>query len=374
MSRHTILLLTIILYTAHSSPLPASEWVLKKAFPNLSFSRPLSLVQIPAPGDLLFIAEQGGNIFSFENDRETTVKALVLDLSTRVLSNGNEQGLLGLALTPKWSEAPALYVNYTAANPTRTVVSRFALDAHSGIADPSSEKVLLEVPQPFSNHNGGMLAFGPDGYLYIGLGDGGSGGDPLQHGQNPHTLLASILRIDPTENGYHIPADNPFATTPELGRAEIWAYGLRNPWRFSFDRVTGTLWAGDVGQNAFEEIDIILPGRNYGWNTCEGMHRYPQGDSCPAGTQAPLYEYDHSEGRSITGGYVYRGTEWPELFGHYLYADFVSRRVWALNPETTTNRLLATADEPIASFGEDRNGNLYLLGFAGDILSLQTGP
>ncbi|MCB0417693.1 MAG: PQQ-dependent sugar dehydrogenase [Bdellovibrionales bacterium] len=374
MKRHANLLLLTIILSVFPSILPASEWLLVKAFPNLSFSRPVSLVQVPAPGGLLFVAEQGGKIFSFENQRDVASKTLVLDLSGRALTAGNEQGLLGLALESDTESGYLLYVNYTAANPTRTVVSRFKVDAQTGIADENSEKILLEVEQPFSNHNGGMLAFGPDGFLYIGLGDGGSGGDPLQHGQNPHTLLGSILRIDPTENGYQIPEGNPFSQTPNLGRAEIWAYGLRNPWRFSFDKLTGTLWAADVGQNNFEEIDIILPGKNYGWNTCEGFHNYPGGGMCTANTEAPVFEYDHSQGRAITGGYVYRGESLTELVGHYVYADFVSRRVWALNPADATNQLLTTADQPIASFGEDRSGNLYLLGFSGDILSLQATP
>ncbi|MEZ4751199.1 MAG: PQQ-dependent sugar dehydrogenase [Bdellovibrionota bacterium] len=373
MIRHAIKFLIFIL-TFASADLPASQSVLINAFPGLSFSRPVSLAQIPAPGGLLLLAEQGGKVFSFENNRDTDAKVQVLDLTGRVLSAGNEQGLLGLAIDPNWSQNPALYVIYTAANPTRTVVSRFLVDAESGVADPTSEKVLLEVGQPFSNHNGGMLAFGPDGYLYIGLGDGGSGGDPLQHGQNPQTLLGTILRIQPTEEGYQIPEGNPFALTPERGRAEIWAYGLRNPWRFSFDRLTGALWAADVGQNNYEEIDLILPGKNYGWKTCEGFHRYPQGGACPAGTEAPVFEYDHSEGRSITGGYVYRGTALPQLVGRYVYSDFVSRRVWAFNPENHSNELLTLADQPIASFGEDHDGNLYLLGFGGDILTLQSAP
>ena len=239
-----------------------------------------------------------------------------------------------------------------------------------------SEQVILEVMQPFGNHNGGTLAFGPDGYLYIGLGDGGSGGDPFNHGQNTSTLLGAMLRIDVSgatvNEPYRVPTDNPFVGVGAGARAEIWAFGLRNPWKFSFDPATGALWAGDVGQSDYEEVDIVERGGNYGWNVMEGLHCYPPGvQACDqTGLEPPVLEYTHAEGCSITGGYVYRGSRLPSLAGAYVYADYCSGRIWGLRHDgtaVTEHRLIADTDLQIPSFGTDERGNLYVLAFDGHI-------
>ncbi|MDH4068614.1 MAG: PQQ-dependent sugar dehydrogenase, partial [Dehalococcoidia bacterium] len=267
---------------------------------------------------------------------------------------------------------------YSAADPRRSVLSRFSLDEeNTNIADPQSEVVIMEVAQPYSNHNGGQLAFGPDGYIYIGLGDGGSGGDPLGNGQNLSTLLGSILRIDVSglsaPGDYEIPADNPFVGI-EGARPEIWAYGLRNPWRFSFDSETGLLWAGDVGQNLWEEIDIISKGANYGWNIMEGFHCYsPSTDCNQSGLTLPVVEYGRSQGCSVTGGYVYRGAQIASLQGHYIYGDYCSGNIWALaydGSAVTENKLLVDSSLSITSFGVDVTGNLYILDRQGGIYTL----
>ena len=257
---------------------------------------------------------------------------IFLDIRSSVTRGGNEEGLLGLAFAPNFADNGRFYVYYSAASPRRSVLSRFEVRP-DGLADPTSEHVVLEVDQPFRNHNGGMIAFGPDGMLYVGLGDGGSAGDPHRNGQNPGTLLGTILRIateEPVEGAtYAIPADNPFAGQSGA-RGEVWAYGLRNPWRFSFDRATGDLWVGDVGQNAREEIDIVHPGANYGWNVMEGTTCFRTRSCNDDGLQAPVAEYGHNLGCSVTGGYVYRGQRIPALEGVYLYGDFCSGRIWGL--------------------------------------------
>jgi glucose/arabinose dehydrogenase len=249
--------------------------------------------------------------------------------------------------------------------------------SNADAADPESELVLLTFEQPYSNHNGGQVSFGPDGYLYIAVGDGGSGGDPHDNGQNRATLLGSILRIDvdKQENGkkYGIPSDNPFAKNKNGYRAEIYAYGLRNPWRFSFDTENGQLWTGDVGQNAYEEIDIIEKGGNYGWNTMEGNHCFePKNDCDHSGLKMPVHEYGRSEGISVTGGFVYRGSALKDLHGKYVYADYATRRVWALDDRNgrAGNTLLFEADFNISSFGVDQHQELYLCGFDGKIYKL----
>jgi glucose/arabinose dehydrogenase len=288
---------------------------------------------------------------------------------------GNEEGLLGLAFDPDYSRNGYFYVYYSAAGPRRTVLSRFNIrSGDSEIADPASELVLMEIDQPYSNHNGGQLAFGPDGYLYIGVGDGGSGGDPHGNGQNRNTLLGKILRIDVSNSSagekYRIPADNPF-TGMSSTRNEIWAFGLRNPWRFSFDRETGILWAADVGQNQWEEIDIITKGANYGWNIMEGTHCFAPTSNCDrTGLTLPVFEYEHSHGCSITGGYVYRGTTLQSLIGFYIYGDFCSGKIWAMSFNNNTveqNILLTDSSLDITSFGEDSAGNLYILSRQGGI-------
>ncbi len=349
------------------------------AFPGLSFTRPVDLQYSPDNTGRLFVVEQAGVISVFQNDANTSTKEPFLDIRSRVDDRGNEEGLLGLAFHPDYKSNSYFYVNYTASNPDRTVISRFsASNANPDHADAGSEVVLLSISQPYSNHNGGQLSFGPDGYLYIATGDGGSGGDPKENGQDRKTLLGKILRVDvdnPTDGKhYGIPADNPFTGNSQGFREEIYAYGLRNPWRFSFDVENGRLWTGDVGQNAWEEIDIIEKGGNYGWNTMEGNHCYDPRSGCDrTGLKNPIHEYDRNEGISITGGFVYRGPSLEGLTGKYIYADFATRRVWALEHadlSNPTNSLLFEASFNISSFGVDQNQELYLCGFDGKIHKL----
>jgi glucose/arabinose dehydrogenase len=266
------------------------------------------------------------------------------------------------------------YVNYTDRKGD-TVVARYRLTPDADQADPKSEEVILFIEQPFANHNGGQLAFGPDGYLYIGMGDGGAVGDPFNNGQKPGALLGKLLRID-VESGvkpYSIPPRNPFIGKKEF-RSEIWAFGLRNPWRFSFDRKTGDLYIADVGQNKYEEIDFqpasSAGGENYGWNIMEGTHCYRSGNCDTAGLMMPAAEYDHSKGCSITGGMVYRGKEFPGLQGIYFYSDYCSGRIWGLGKSNDAwqNRELLKSGAAVSTFGEDEQGNLYVADYSAGVL------
>ena len=331
-----------------------------------SFQSPTNLVQ--AKDGQVWVSEQGGRVWIFnETNPDHTAVPASLDITDRVSSRGSEEGLLGMALDPK--NQRHLYVYYSAANPRRSVVSRFTISSDNPSADPDSEMVILEVEQPYANHNGGQLAFGPDGYLYIGLGDGGAAGDPLGNGQNTSTLLGAILRIDVSEatfdHPYTIPPDNPFFADG-AARGEIWAYGLRNPWRFAFDRDTGELWAGDVGQNRWEEIDVIEKGADYGWNVLEGNHCFRTRDGCDrTGTVPPVWEYSlDGEPCSVIGGYVYRGSTIRWLNGAYVYGDFCSGMVFGLryvDGEVMEHKQLLDTGMSIMSFAQDNNGELYLL-------------
>ncbi len=350
-----------------------------EAFPNLSFTRPVDLQHSGDNSDRLFVVEQRGVISVVQNDPSTTEKTEFLAIESKVDDSGNEEGLLGLAFHPNYESNGYFYVNYTAANPDRTVISRFSVSSSNpNQADADSELVLLQFDQPYSNHNGGQVSFGPDGYLYIAVGDGGSGGDPQENGQNRSTLLGSILRIDVDQQNeavsYSIPDDNPFVGNTEGFREEIYAYGLRNPWRFSFDSSNGQLWTGDVGQNKYEEIDIIVKGGNYGWNAMEGFHCFNSSDCDEEALEMPVWEYDRSQGDvSVTGGFVYHGEELPELEGLYVYADFASGRIWSLDsndPENPINTELLKAPFPISSFGIDQNQELYICGFDDKIYKL----
>ena len=302
-----------------------------------------------------------------------------MDIRDRVSRRGSEEGLLGLALHPE--DEGHLYVYYSAASPRRSVVSRLVYFRGNGEISADTELVILEVEQPYANHNGGQIAFGPDGYLYIGLGDGGAAGDPQGNGQDTSTLLGSILRIDVSnatpEQPYAIPPDNPFANGG--GRPEIWAYGLRNPWRFSFDRETGELWTGDVGQNEWEEIDIIERGGNYGWNTLEGNHCFNPRENCDReGKIPPVLEYSlDGQPCSVIGGYVYRGEAIPWLQGAYIYGDFCSGKVHGLryeNGQVTEHKELADTNLRIMSFAEDNAGELYLLSQSEGVYHLRANP
>jgi len=315
----------------------------------------------------LYIAEKIGVVVAIRGGRVDP--RAVLDLTGHV-TGGSEQGVLGLAFSP---DGRFLYVNYTDTSGNTNVV-QFTMKA--GRADPASRRQILSVQQPFSNHNGGDLAFGPDGYLYIGLGDGGSEGDPQGNGQRLSTLLAKMLRIAPrTAGGYSVPRDNPFVGGSGV-RPEIWAYGLRNPWRYSFDRQTGDLWIGDVGQNAWEEIDFqhagTKGGQNYGWSLVEGDHRYK--GSAPRGAVPPIYEYPHTDSVcAVIGGYVYRGTKIPALRGAYLFGDDCAPPIMALvqvNGRVVQRRTFPISVESLSSLGQDQHGELYALSLAGPVYRL----
>ena len=348
-------------------PLPALR--VQRVFPNLAFRRLTNLAQPQDAPDRIFVTEQAGLVRAFPNDPQATEAGVFLDIRDRVSEAGNEEGLLGLAFDPDYAANGHFYVYYSADSPRRSVVSRFTVLPDSlTSADPDSELVIMEIPQPYGNHNGGQLAFGPDGYLYVGLGDGGSRGDPVGNGQDIGTLLGTILRVDvagaSVDGGYAVPSDNPFVGV-QGARTEIWAYGLRNPWRFSFDRETGALWAGDVGQNRWEEIDLVEKGRNYGWNIAEGQSCFSPSTGCDtAGLEPPVAVYGRDNGCSVTGGYVYRGSDMPALAGVYVYGDFCSGKIWGLrhNGEAVAEQaMLVDSGLSITSFGEDAEGNLYVL-------------
>ena len=343
---------------------PLETLRLEPLWADREFREPTNLVQ--AHDGRLLVTEQDGRVWAFDPSvSEVPAATEFLNITDRVSSRRSEEGLLGLALDP--ADEQFLYVYYSAADPRRSVVSRFTLAADQSRVDPDSELVILEVGQPYANHNGGQIAFGPDGHLYIGLGDGGSAGDPLGSGQDTSTLLGSILRIDVSqatpERPYAIPSDNPFASGG--GRGEIWAYGLRNPWRFSFDRATGELWTGDVGQNRWEEIDLIERGGNYGWNRLEGNHCFSARDCDRTGTVPPVWEYSlDGQPCSVIGGYVYRGAAIPWLRGVYVYGDFCTGEVFGLryaDGQVIEHQRLADTRRRIMSFAEDYEGELYLL-------------
>ena len=348
-------------------PLPRLE--VERAFPNLEFRRLTNLVHPDDGRGLLFVTEQAGVVRTFPNRQDARAAGVFLDIRERVSDANNEEGLLGLAFDPDYADNGRFYVYYSAGGPRRSVVSRFTAGAGGPLrADPASELVIMEIAQPFGNHNGGQIAFGPDGYLYVALGDGGSAGDPLGSGQDPGTLLGSVLRIDVSESTpeepYRVPGDNPFVGEPGA-RWEIWAYGLRNPWRLSFDG-SGRLWAADVGQNAWEEIDVIEAGANYGWSCMEGLHRFRWEAGCgSAALTPPVWEYPRSGGScSVTGGYVYGGSRIPALAGVYVYGDFCSGRIWGLRLDgdsVVDHALLVESGLLITSFGRDVEGSLYVL-------------
>jgi glucose/arabinose dehydrogenase len=357
---------------ADTPPPPADV----SAFPNpdnytwqliaSGLDRPVDLQQADNSGRL-FVVEKIGHIHIVENGE--LIDGLFLNIEDRVNDNSNEMGLLGLAFHPNYTQNGYFFVNYTGSGGD-TFISRFQVSGDPNQANPSSEIVLLRINQPFPNHNGGGLDFGPDGYLYAGLGDGGAAGDPLGNGQSLDTLLGKILRLDvDSAEPYAIPADNPFGD-------EIWAYGLRNPWRISFDALTGDLYIGDVGQGTWEEIDHLPAGSpggtNFGWNFREGAHEYE--GTAPAGLTDPVAEYSHAEGGcSVTGGYVYRGSM-PEWNGIYLYGDYCTGFVWGLIQVDGQwqEQLLFDTDVNITSFGQDEAGEVYLIGDGGGVYTLVT--
>ncbi len=365
--------LLVNLFTAVAAPTAPTAFGRENAFPGVTFPQPTDITH--ANDNRLFIAQQPGLIKVIPLG--STTATTFLDIQGRVNDGGSEQGLLGLAFHPNYPNTPYFYVNYINASGD-THISRFSVTDNPNVADPNSEIILLTVDQPYTNHNGGDLNFGPDGYLYIGLGDGGSGNDPQNYGQRLNTLLGKILRIDVDGNGlppdcdpsgqYSIPEDNPFVGQREACN-EIWAYGLRNPWRFSFDRETGDMFIGDVGQNAWEEVDFqpasSSGGENYGWCYYEGTH-VNTNPTCQADLPAthipPIHEYAHAEGCSVTGGFIYRGTQFPSLNGTYFYADYCSGKIWGLTQDGNNwnNALFEDTSSNITTFGEDACGNVYV--------------
>ncbi|HEX5472780.1 MAG TPA: PQQ-dependent sugar dehydrogenase [Lacipirellulaceae bacterium] len=340
--------------------------------------RPLLILGARDGTNRVFAGSQYGVVFVWANDGSAKSMKTFLDIRDRAQydDHQNEEGFLGLAFHPRYKANGQFFVYYTAKptpeNPHLSIISRFHVSRDNpNRADPSSEEVIMRIKEPYWNHNGGTLIFGPDGYLYIGLGDGGLGNDPHGNGQKMTTLLGKILRIDVDHKDpglqYAIPKDNPFAGRGQQARGEIWALGVRNIWRMSFDPATGVLWAGDVGQDAWEEIDIIRRGGNYGWNLREGLHPFgPMGSPPRAGLIEPIWEYSHSIGKSIIGGNVYRGKAVPELQGLYLYADYVTGQVWALRYDSkesrvVSNRTIQQKGAPILSFGQDDEGEVYFL-------------
>lgn len=345
---------------------------LATVFPNLTrHAALLGLHQAPDSSDWFYAVHQSGLVYRFANQPNVSNKSVFLDLSARVRHSG-ESGLLGVAFHPSYQQNRYLYVYYTGSTPLTSYLERYTAQSDFASVDINSRKVILTVPQPYSNHNGGQIAFGPDGFLYIGLGDGGSGGDPDNNGQNIFTLLGSVLRLDVnTETEpYRVPTDNPFVGVSGLD--EIFAYGLRNPWRFSFDRASGNLWLADVGQSAREEINIVRRGDNLGWNIMEGSQCF-NGNCNTSGLTLPVFDYPTSEGCSVTGGFVYRGTAIAGLQGQYLFSDFCAGTVWRLSQDSSQvwqrSTIAASGGSP-AAFGEDRDGEIYVLLYDGTIKKL----
>lgn len=328
-------------------------------------TKPLYLTH--AHDQRIFIVQQKGQVLALESGQEKPTP--FLDIQTRVGSQGNEQGLLSIAFHPDYQTNGFFYVNYTDLKGS-TVIARYQVSTDPGRADEKSETILLTIPQPYANHNGGHILFGSDGYLYVGMGDGGAANDPHNHGQSLDTLLGKILRLDVNHGvPYGVPSDNPFINTPNT-RPEIWSYGWRNPWRLAFDTETGDLYVADVGQNQYEEVHVELAGsqggQNYGWRLMEASHCFNPTTCNPAelGVVMPVAEYPHSQGCSVTGGYVYRGQKFPQLTGVYIYADYCTGTVWGLRHEADgawSQAKLLDSGKIVSSFGLDSTGEMYLL-------------
>lgn len=357
---------------------------LQRAFPNLNFNEPVVMLQAPGDSRRWYVIEKGGKILWFDATNEPTSSTTTyLDYSGVVDSRG-EGGMLGMTFHPNFTNNGQVYISYTAQGvgsfPLRSIISQLISADGNITLDPSTESRIITIDQPFINHNGGNIAFGPEGFLYIGLGDGGSGNDPNNDGQNPTTLLGSILRLDVDSGSpYKPPDDNPFVRGG--GRQEIYAYGLRNPWRWSFDRTTGELWLADVGQSAREEVNLIQNGGNYGWRCYEGTRFNTSVDtsSCPpkSAVTFPIAEYDRSEGNSVTGGFVYRGSQIPALDGVYLFGDFGSGTLWGLFPAANnqySRKALLNTGLNIVSFGQDNEGEHYVVDFKGALYRIIADP
>jgi glucose/arabinose dehydrogenase len=349
---------------------------LLQAFPNLTFTSPVFLTHSSDGTNRIFVVQQNGLIKVFPNDSNITNVNVntFLDISNKISASSGEEGLLGLAFHQSYISNGYFYINYTAPGPLRTVISRFKISQNNpNKADSLSEYKILQINQPYTNHNGGCLMFGLDGFLYIGMGDGGSGGDPQNNAQNTHVLLGKMLRIDVNDTTantrYKIPVNNPFYNDTASGKGEIFSWGLRNPWRFSQDAVTSLIYCGDVGQGIWEEIDLIQNGKNYGWRVLEGFVCYNPSSGCDtAGKTMPIKAYNHTGGAcSVTGGYVYRGSRRPELQGAYIYGDYCNGKIWMLrynNGNVTADSLIATLPSALSSFGQDQSNELYMLGYS----------
>ena len=386
-----ISLTAALVMVAQDAPLPAAPAPaasklgaiprirLQRVAPQMTFRRPVQVVFEPGDDRRMYVLEQAGRVLVIDpDDRESKEPKVFLDIKPRVNSRGNEEGLLSLAFHPSFARNGRFFTYYTAIDGDRrrsNVLSAWTVDQDTGLPKEGSEQRLLSIADPYSNHNGGTVLFGRDGMLYVSTGDGGAANDPIQAGQDLGTLLAKVLRIDVDradgDRPYGIPKDNPFIGT-KGAREEVWAYGLRNVWRMSFDRKTGELWGGDVGQNAYEEVDLIVKGGNYGWNPREGLHAFPDGRPGAFGSEYidPVVEYPHSQGVSITGGYVWRSANAPQHDGVYLYADLVSCRIWGIRAADGTlaqgpDLLMTTRNQLPTSFGESADGTLYLTTFEG---------
>lgn len=345
------------------------------------FDEPVYLTHTSEYPSRLYIVEKSGSIRTLNKEDKDSPPDLVLDIEDQV-ATGYEMGLLSMVFHPNFGENRRIFVNYTSTtvvpSGTHTVISEWKMNESGTRVLPDSEKIIMTIKQPYNNHNGGQIAFGPDGDLYIGTGDGGSANDPGNHAQNLNSLLGKMLRIDvddpPSGKNYRIPSDNPWTNTSDA-QGEIWAYGLRNPWRFSFDPETHHLWAGDVGQNDREEVNIIEKGQNYGWRIYEGTILNPNLDVSPPEDQSftePIWEYEtYEQGRSVVGGFVYRGDAIPELQGVYLFADYWSGKIWGLryhdDAGTKSVRLLKNLPDKLSSFGRGPTGALYILSLEGRI-------
>ena len=373
--------------------LMSGELNVVNAFPDLDFNQPLLLTHAGDGSDRIFVVEKPGIVHVFDNDESVSSTQVFLDITDKILPPGDpnlgETGLLSLAFHPQYSTNGLLYISYVDENLV-SIVSELQVSADPLQADLSTERILLSMQQPQRNHNGGHIAFGFDGYLYVAFGDGFSessrdgvdSGDPLGHGQNPETWFSSVLRIDVDQQQgdleYGIPSDNPFVGNQDQWQEEIYAYGFRNPWRFSFDRQEGTLWLADVGDKKAEEINIIESGENYGWNIKEASHCFedvPCDTTQWVGLTDPVFEYLRDVGESVTGGYVYRGNQFQDLFGKYIYGDFDFGTVWALSIEDTaaisSEVLVLDVGGGISSFGEDEAGEIYIVDFGGRILAFE---
>jgi uncharacterized repeat protein (TIGR03806 family) len=353
-------------------PQDAAGITLERVFRDIAFAYPVAMVQEPGESGDWYLLEQTGRVRGFSASGLSL--RTVLDLRQKVVFGG-EAGLLDLAFHPDWRNNHWVFLSYTGANGSgklTSFVSRFQMTGAPARIDPASEKVILEVGQPFANHNGGRIAFGPDGYLYIGFGDGGSGGDPGDRGQNTDVLLGKILRIDVDRGDpYSIPPGNPFAAGG--GRPEIFAWGFRNPWRWSFDTANGDLWVGDVGQNRWEEIDLVRLGGNYGWRVREGSHCFNPDPCSTAGLIDPVVEYSHKEGCSVTGGFVYHGEAIPSLRGVFVFGDYCSGNIWGVfhDPDGKPFRkLLVASGLNITAFAQSHAGEIYALSYNGAISKL----